>query len=150
VYPKPSASQTWRAVGDAQRAAPGEQTCGVHAPSRQPVPAAQAESVEPLPLAAQTRRVRASAQVTDAGAHRCGAHERSAVQYCPAPQSTSATQSTHTPRPVSHTCSKALHCREEVQGAGGATQPPPRHTAPPVQSGSPTQSTQRPAAVSHT
>ena len=74
----------------------------------------------------------------------------SGAQYWPIAQSASATQSAQTPRAVSHTCSSALHSRDERQGVGGATQLLRSHTAPPVQSALVTQSTQRPAAVSHT
>jgi hypothetical protein len=147
---KPSSLHTCRAVIDAQLAAPGRQVCVAHTPSRHPVPAPHVMSLVPLPLAAQMRRVRASAQAALLGTHACGAQVRSAVQNCPMGQSTSPTQSAHTPRAVSHTWSKGLHCRDDMHGVGAATQLRSRHTVPVGQSGSETQSTQRPATVSHT
>ena len=150
VNPRPSALHDCRAAVEAQLAEPGAQIWVWHRPATHDDPAPQDVSTDAPPRTSHVRRRPRSRHSVTPGVQTRRTHKWSVAQYCVDGQSASERQSTQIACAMSHTCSCALHSRDERHGTGIARHAPRRHTPPEGQSTSATQSTQRPAARSHT
>jgi hypothetical protein len=85
---------TWRALAEAQLAAPGEHTRARQMPPAQVVAAAQGSSVHARPRASQVRARSAPTHSAAEGVHACGRQVASAAQPWPGGQSVLLRQST--------------------------------------------------------
>ncbi len=148
VYPRPSASQTSRAVKllAGQRDEPGAQTRSTHAPPRQLWLDPQGMASYPLPRVLQTSRTPPVVQRAAPGVQARGRQRSSAPQNSvPGAQSLSPAHSTQIIRVTLHTSPRSLHWRDEEQLRGRATQAASRHCWSAGQSPSAPQSTQSPS-----